>query len=118
MPAGVLGGALGEVLQAALGVVGQRIDVRDVLLGAGDAQRRAALGERPRAAHRHDGDVPLGRHERDRHQAMGGQAHAQVDRAVDADAPLRRVARSGSRQTASTVSAASSASRSARACSA
>src|SRR5689334_9340150 len=43
--ASVRGGALGEVLEAALGVVGQRIDVHDVLLGAGDAERRAALGE-------------------------------------------------------------------------
>ena len=47
----------GEVLEAALGVVGQRIDVRDVLLRAGDAHRRPALGERAGAAHRRDGDV-------------------------------------------------------------
>ena len=64
-PARVLGRALGEVLQAALGVVGQRVDVDDVLLGAGDAHRRAALGERPRAADGGDGDAPLGGDERD-----------------------------------------------------
>src|SRR5207247_5234424 len=46
----VVGGALEEVLEAALRVVGQRIDVRDVLLRARDAERRAALGERARAA--------------------------------------------------------------------
>ena len=61
----------GEVLEAALGVVGQRIDVRDVLLGAGDAHRRAALGQRARAAHRRHGDVLLGRDEGDRHEAVG-----------------------------------------------
>src|SRR5436305_15235727 len=43
--AGVPGGALGEVLKAALRVIGERVDVRDVLLRTGDAQRRAALGE-------------------------------------------------------------------------
>ena len=47
----VLGGVLEEVLEAALRVVGQRVDARDVLLRAGDAHRRAALGQRPRAAH-------------------------------------------------------------------
>ena len=68
-----------EVLQAALGVVGQRVDARDVLLGAGDAHRRAALGQRARAAHGRHRDVLLGRDERDRHQAVGRQAHVQVD---------------------------------------
>ena len=34
--AGVIGRALEEVLEAALGVVGQRVDVRDVLLGRSD----------------------------------------------------------------------------------
>src|SRR4051794_9318874 len=41
----VVGGRAHEVLQAALRVVGQRVHAHDVLLGAGDAHRRAALGE-------------------------------------------------------------------------
>ena len=50
--AGVLGRELEEVLEAALGVVGQGVDAGDVLLGAGDAQRRAPLGEGAGAADR------------------------------------------------------------------
>jgi hypothetical protein len=37
----VVGGALEEVGEAVLGVVGQRVDVRDLLLDAGDPERRA-----------------------------------------------------------------------------
>ena len=79
MPRACSAARCGEVLQAALGVVGQRVDVRDVLLGAGDAHRRPALGERARAAHRRDGELPLGRDERDRHQPVGGQPDVEVD---------------------------------------
>src|SRR2546421_12846456 len=48
----VVGGEAGEVLEAALGVVGQRVHARDVLLRARDAHRGQALGERPRRADR------------------------------------------------------------------
>ena len=75
MRTGVLGGELEEVLQAALRVVGQRIDAHDVLLGAGDAHRRAALGERPGAAHGGDDDLLLGRHAA-RSAAAGARAGA------------------------------------------
>src|SRR5579871_1894725 len=44
-------GALEEVGEAVLGVVGQRVDVAQRRLDAGDAERRPALGERARAAH-------------------------------------------------------------------
>ena len=53
----VLGGHLKEVLDAALGVIGERIDAREVLLGARDPERRAALGERARPAHRRDDEM-------------------------------------------------------------
>ena len=53
-PARMHGGALLEVLEAALGVVGELVDVREVLLGADDAQGRPALGERAGAADRSD----------------------------------------------------------------
>jgi len=52
--AGVLGGALLEVLEAALGVVGELVDVGEVRLGADDAHRRPPLGERASAADRGD----------------------------------------------------------------
>ena len=114
----VLGGALEEVLQAALGVVGQRVDARDVLLRAGDPHRRLALRQRARAAHRGDDDPLVGRDERGGQQPVRGEPDVEPEPAVDA--PRARCARScsGSRQMSSTVSAASSASRSAQACSA
>ena len=59
--AGVLGRDVEEVLEAGLGLLGERVHAGDVLLGARDAQRRAALGERARAAHRGDDDPALGR---------------------------------------------------------
>src|SRR5215204_3077040 len=47
---GMPGGRGEEVVEAALRVVGQRVHARDVLLRADDAERRAALGQRPRRA--------------------------------------------------------------------
>src|SRR3954451_15422694 len=69
----VLGRALGEVLEAELRIVGQRVHVRDVLLGARDPERRAALGERSRAADGRDGQALLRRDEGDRHQPVRRQ---------------------------------------------
>ena len=77
---------LEEVLEAALGVVGQRVDARDVLLRAHDPHRRAALGERPRAADGGDDDLLVGRDQRGGQQAVGGQADVELDPAVDVDA--------------------------------
>ncbi len=57
----MIGGHGQEVVQAALGVVGQRVDAGDVLLGADDPHRRAALGQRPGAADGRDDHPPLGR---------------------------------------------------------
>ena len=54
--------------------------MRDALLGAGDAHRRAPLGQRPRFADRRDDDA-LGGHEGDGHSG-GGQRHVEVDTAV------------------------------------
>ncbi|MGH2498993.1 MAG: hypothetical protein ACRDF0_02700 [Candidatus Limnocylindria bacterium] len=68
----VLGGESQEVLEAALGVVGQRVHARDILLGAHDAHRRAALGERAGAAHGGDHDPLLGRDQRGGQEAVRG----------------------------------------------
>ena len=78
-----------EVLEAALGVVGQRVDARDVLLGAGDAHRRPACRERARAAHRRHDEPALGRDERHRQQAVRGQVDVEIDRAHDRDGCAR-----------------------------
>ena len=91
MLARVIGGDGQEVLQAALGVVGQRVDARDVLLGADDPHRRAALGQRPGAADGGDDHPPLGRDERGRQQPVGGQADVELDAAVDLHARAREV---------------------------
>ena len=50
----------------------------------------AALRERARAADRGDEHAPLGRRERDGHEAMGGQLDAELDRAVDGDVAAGR----------------------------
>ena len=87
----VLGGDVEEVLQAALGVVGQRVHARDVLLGADDAHRRAALGERAGAADGGDDDPLLRRDERGREQPVRGQLDVERDPAVDLDAAVHQV---------------------------
>ena len=76
-PARVLGRHLEEVLQAALRVVGQRVDARDVLLSAHDPHRRPALGERARTAHGGDDDALLGRGQRGGEGAGGGEGRGQ-----------------------------------------
>src|ERR1700754_1448069 len=70
----VLGGERQEVLEAALRIVRQRIDARDVLLADGDPHRRPALGQRARAADGGHDDLLLRRDERRRQQALRGQA--------------------------------------------
>ena len=103
-----------EVLQAALGVVGQRVDARDVLLRAGDAHRRPALGQRPGAA---DGGRRRSAARAPRARRAGAGAPAGGRRARRGGRRRTRdraSSSSGSRHTASTVSAATSASRSAR----
>ena len=81
--AGVVGRGVEEVLQAALGVVGQRIDAGDVLLGAGDPDRRTTLGQRARAAHRRDDEVAVGRHERGGQEPVGGQrTSSSIERSI------------------------------------
>ena len=57
---------LQELLDAALGVVGERIDAGELLLSAGDPERRSSIGERAGAAHRRDHDLGLGRDQRRR----------------------------------------------------
>jgi hypothetical protein len=78
----VLGGGRKEVLDAPLGVIGQRIHAREVLLRACDAERRLALGEGPRPAHGGDDQLRFGRYERRRQQPGGGEADRQVERVI------------------------------------
>ena len=82
---GVLGGALEEVGEAVLGVVGERVDVAQRRLDARDAERRAALGEGARAAHRDDPQLALGGAQRDREQPRRGRVDRAGDGALDGD---------------------------------
>jgi len=113
----VFGRALGEVLQAALGVVGQRIDVGDVLLRAGDPQRRTALRQRAGAAHRATVRRFSGATSATGISRWAGNRTCRSTLRSIATSPSVNSC-SGSRQIARTVSAAVSASRSARAWSA
>ena len=87
----VLGGEHEEVLEAALRIVRQRIDAHDVLLADGDPHRRAALGERAGAADGGHDDLLLRRDERGRQQPVRGQAHVELEPAVDADVVVDEV---------------------------
>jgi len=84
-PLGVLRRQGEEVVQAALRVVRQRVDPSDVLLGAGDPQRRPAVGQRARAAHRCDDEPALGRDQGDRQQPVRGKLDVELHRTLDGD---------------------------------
>ena len=100
---------------------GRRAAGRRARRPAGRRRCPSAGGPRPacRAPHTgRDGELALGRDERDRHEPVGGQPDVERRRSGRRRRSPSARSSSGSRQTARTVSAATSASRSVRACSA
>ncbi len=68
-----------------LGVVGQRIDVAELLLDAGDPERWPALGQRAGVADGDDAELALGGAQRDGDQARRRGIDRARDAAVDLD---------------------------------